>query len=71
MSKVQVGMTREEVKQILGEPDDFGGVSRKYRTPRVYKYGDIQYFFGPQVSDGLVYANRYLPDGSEIVEKVI
>ena len=45
LRKIHIGMTREEVVAALGKPDDTGGTSRKYRTPSIYKYGDIELFF--------------------------
>jgi hypothetical protein len=42
---VRIGMAREQVREHLGEPDDMGGTSRKYRTPCVWKYGEIELFF--------------------------
>ena len=47
LSRVSVGMTRDEVVAALGPPDDMGGTSRKYRTPRVYRYGRIEVYFEP------------------------
>ena len=47
LSRVCVGMTRDEVVAALGPPDDMGGTSRKYRTPRVYRYGRIEVYFEP------------------------
>ncbi len=47
LAKVKLGMTREEVVAAVGEPDDKGATSRKYPTPSVYKYGDIELHFLP------------------------
>ena len=47
LSRVSVGMTRDEVVAALGPPDDMGGTTRKYRTPRVYRYGRIEVYFEP------------------------
>jgi hypothetical protein len=38
-------MTREQLRALLGEPDAIGGTSRKYRRPRIWKYGNIEYHF--------------------------
>jgi hypothetical protein len=46
-----LGKSRLEVVTILGEPDDKGGTSRKYPTPSIYKYGDIEVHFGPRYRD--------------------
>lgn len=45
MNEIELGMTREEVIAILGEPDVKGGTSRKYPIPHVFKYGDIELWF--------------------------
>ena len=47
LSRVRIGMTRDEVVAALGPPDDTGVTSRKYRTPSVYLYGRIEVFFEP------------------------
>jgi len=47
LSRVSVGMTRDEVVAALGPPDDMAGTTRKYRTPRVYRYGRIEVYFEP------------------------
>ncbi len=44
---VRIGMTHEEVISILGKPDEIGGTSRKYKTPSICKYGDIELHFKP------------------------
>lgn len=44
---IRIGMTRGELVKTLGSPDDEGGVSRKYRLPRVFRYGDVQFVFPP------------------------
>lgn len=39
------GMSREQVRSLLGEPDAMGGTSRKYRRPCVWLYGSIELYF--------------------------
>jgi hypothetical protein len=51
--RLRRGMTRAEVRSTLGEPDDVGCTSRKYRAPACFKYGEVQFFFGPRAQDGL------------------
>ncbi len=48
---VRLGMTRDELKALLGEPDAVGGTSRKHRTPSIWKYDELEFHFG-QESDG-------------------
>jgi outer membrane protein assembly factor BamE (lipoprotein component of BamABCDE complex) len=43
--QIRLGMTREELRAILGPPDDEGGTSRKYKFTSIYKYGDVQFVF--------------------------
>lgn len=44
---IHLGMNRDEVVAVLGEPDAVGGSSRKYKTPGIYRYGEIEYHFLP------------------------
>lgn len=53
MLYIKLGMTRKEIVGVLGEPDDVGGVTRKYKTPSIYKYGIYEFTFGLQKTDGL------------------
>lgn len=46
VKEIPLGLTREEVVSLLGEPDFKGGTSRKYRRPSCYKYGNIELWFG-------------------------
>ena len=52
------GMTRTEVVTVLGEPDNTGGTSRKYRTPCIYVYGDIELTFESWKEGKLVQARK-------------
>ena len=56
VERIRIGMTREEVVERLGPPDDVGITSRKYRTPAIYKYGEIELHFEPWKSGRLVRA---------------
>lgn len=42
-----LGMTREELVDTLGEPDAKGVTSRKYPTPSVFKYDQVEFHFLP------------------------
>ena len=46
-----LGKTRKDVISKLGDPDDKGGTSRKYRTPSVFLYGNYEIHFGPRNKD--------------------
>jgi hypothetical protein len=41
-----LGATRDEIRQLLGEPHDTGGTSRRHPTPSIWKYEEIEYHFG-------------------------
>jgi hypothetical protein len=57
--EIRLGMTRDEVVTILGEPSLKDGTSRKYKTPRVFKYYDdiynIEFYFEPWKLGKLLY----------------
>ena len=62
---IRIGMTRQDVKALLGEPCAMGCTSRKYPTPSCFKYGDVQVFFGPRARDGLILVFSEEPDGED------
>ncbi len=51
-----LGATRDELRQLLGEPDQVGGTSRRQRVPQIWKYGEIEYHFGTDGRVWLVYS---------------
>lgn len=51
--EIELDITREQLFEQLGEPDFIGNISRKYKIPMVYKYGELEYYFGPLKTDGL------------------
>jgi hypothetical protein len=57
-------MSREEIVAVLGQPDDVGVTSRKYRTPAIYKYGEIELHFESWKSGKLIRA--YTEDESGV-----
>jgi hypothetical protein len=54
LSRVHIGMSRDEVIALFGEPDLRGATSRKYRTPSVFRYGNIEFCFQMWKSGGLL-----------------
>lgn len=60
-NKVRVGMSREDVIKILGEPTDTSMGTRKYPTPAIYKYGDMELYFSPWKSGRLQYWHKEYP----------
>jgi len=53
LSNLRIGMSRDEIVSLLGEPDLKGGTSRKSRSPCVFRYGRIEFLFQPDKSGGL------------------
>lgn len=43
--KLKIGMTKADVRELLGPPEAWGGTSRKYREPCIWKYGTLQLTF--------------------------
>jgi hypothetical protein len=43
--EIRAGMTRAELRALLGEPDDVGCISRKYKEPSIWKYGEVEFAF--------------------------
>jgi len=48
--QIREGMTRIELRALLGEPDDVGCTSRKYKIPAIWKYEDVKFAFPPASS---------------------
>ena len=44
---LRVGDSIDSLKHALGEPQLTGGTSRRYRSPRIWKYGDIEFHLTP------------------------
>lgn len=42
---LRLGMTRDQLKAVLGEPDAVGGESRKYPEPAIWKYDELEFHF--------------------------
>jgi hypothetical protein len=56
VEKVRLGMSRTEVLDVLGPPDDVGYTSRKYREPAIFEYGLVELHFEPWKDGRLVRA---------------
>ena len=56
IARIRIGMTREEVVEALGPPDNVGVTYRKDRTPSIYKNGEVELHFEPWKSGPLVRA---------------
>ncbi len=64
---LKLGATRDEVRSLLGEPDDTGGTSRKRGLPMIWIYAELEFHFGPKPGDGL---NLIYQDTDEGIVKV-
>lgn len=52
-AKLKIGMTRRQVREVLGEPEAEGIGSRKYPRPCVWKYGEVECHFHYPEDGGL------------------
>ena len=52
---IGLGATREELRRLLGEPTDVSIKKCKQAEPVIWKYGDVEYHFGPDGRVWLVY----------------
>jgi hypothetical protein len=43
--KIRLGMTKADVRELLGPPDAWGNTSRKYRDPSIWLYGAVEFWF--------------------------
>jgi len=50
---VRLGMSREALRKLFGEPDDTSPGSHKHPTPAIWKYGHLEFHFGPRPDDFL------------------
>ena len=54
-------MNRDEVIAIIGEPDKISSTTKKYRIPMVYRYGNVELYFGPLKDCGLTFVQEVEP----------
>ncbi|HEY8505168.1 MAG TPA: hypothetical protein VIL46_11345 [Gemmataceae bacterium] len=43
--KIRLGMTKAEIRELLGPPDQWGNTSRKHREPSIWMYGRTEFWF--------------------------
>lgn len=48
LGPLHLGMGKSAIRELLGEPDAQGGTSRKYKTSKLWVYGDIELCFDYQ-----------------------
>ncbi len=51
LDRTLLGLTREQVLERIGTPDDVGLTSRRHKAPQLWLYGTVEVCFG---KDGLV-----------------
>ncbi|MCC6361619.1 MAG: hypothetical protein IT450_23025 [Phycisphaerales bacterium] len=52
---IGLGATRDELRLLLGEPNDTSVPTRRQREPLIWKYGDVEYHFGKDGRVELIY----------------
>ena len=45
LAELKLGMTKDEVRALLGPPDDWSNTTRAYIEPMIWKYGDLELTF--------------------------
>ncbi|MEX2214614.1 MAG: hypothetical protein WD768_10825 [Phycisphaeraceae bacterium] len=58
----QLGLTRDELRNLLGNPTDRSVPPRRRRESMIWKYGEIEYHFGLDGKVWLIYTES--PDGT-------
>ena len=66
LGPVRMGMSRDDVLRVLGEPERLGGTSKNHPQALIWKYGDVELHFDPGTDlIALVYADGFdLPHGA-------
>jgi hypothetical protein len=64
-------MTRDELKAILGEPDDVGGTSRRYPKPAIWKYDELEFHFEQEPDGRLWLISSEVDDVPQVSIKVM
>jgi hypothetical protein len=57
------GCTPTELEAVFGPPEATGGQSRRHRQPSIWKYGDIQFFFGRPGGLHMVHSDTFFGPG--------
>ncbi len=60
---IRLGMSRDEVRAVFGEPDDVGGTSRKRRMPGIWVYGGLEFHVDHAAGDKLFLIFRETAEG--------
>src|SRR5687768_9296894 len=70
---VKLGMSHVQVEDILGPPESTGGTSRRFKTPVIWLYGDIELHFerdnGRLGNLNLIYLDHFdVPSGGQAID---
>lgn len=50
---VKLGMSRDQLEQLFGLPDDIGGFSQTRKQPAIWLYDGLEFHFDPSGDDRL------------------
>jgi len=67
---IALGMTKNDLKNILGQPTDWGATSRKQKAPLVWKYEDVEFGFSRGSENEQELCMVYVDDGVEALIRV-
>jgi len=68
---ISIGMSPDQVREILGEPEAMARISRKDRRPRIWRYGDLQFIFDGSEDNhlGSVFIDNFgIPSGGMAID---
>lgn len=55
LHRIRLGMTRDQIVELFGEPDAKSIGTRKYKIPLIYKYGIYELTFDRYKDSGLIW----------------
>ncbi len=68
---ISIGMSPDQVREILGEPEAMARISRKDRRPGIWRYGDLQFIFDGSEDNhlGSVFMDNFgIPSGGMAID---
>ena len=60
---IRLGMSRDEVRATIGQPDDVGGTAGKRGAPAIWVYAGLEFHFDPTAGDELFLIYRDTAEG--------
>lgn len=63
IAPLRLGDSQERVREVLGEPDDTGGGSRRHTEPAIWRYERLEFHFDRTHGHALFLIYRDRPDG--------